>query len=251
MKIMLSSSEIFYLAMLNGSDEIFGIEDIYFGKTDDEIRELVKSTSKTCMKKKLCTTDFEDKVRVSDEHKKVIDMISFPDRFTEIILRNTRSRQSRRLFYAKGKEQIVLLEDEGVYSLCETVDELKTGLQVLFSEGCMVKAETGKFTITHDEMSAVHSGKKPKSGTVRALLRDKGIDRVTVQLAAEGMAGKAGYLSVTSIIGNHCESISYLADSGIALQIKITPKRDFSFEKVKCSAAKQTVAAFIGGDFYV
>ena len=48
-----------------------------------------------------------------------------------------------------------------------------------------------------------------------------------------------------------CQPAFSLADSGLALRMKWTRDRALNFAFVGCEAAKQTAAAFIGGDFYV
>ena len=55
MNTILTPGEISYLAMLIGADEVFGIPDIFFGKTDAEIRIMVENIAKDCLQNNLCT----------------------------------------------------------------------------------------------------------------------------------------------------------------------------------------------------
>ena len=256
MKTVVKSGELAYLAMLIGANELFGIPDIYFGKTDDEIKGLVNKSAKSCLQKGLYSVDFDGSRKLNLEILNTLNLVSFPEVVTEIVLRNTKTRQVRYLFFSKGSETAILKEENGDITICEPADlqQLKIGLHVLFAEGCMVKGESDKFSVLHDEFKTILGGNKPKSGAFRALLRDKGVDNVTSQLIAEAMAGRAGYFSATTIQmaqAHNCKSIFYVSDSGIVLQAKITPGREFLFESIGCEAAKQTAAAFIGGDFYV
>ena len=45
----LKANELLYLSMLCGANEVFGIPDVFHGKTDDEIKSLIDETAKICL----------------------------------------------------------------------------------------------------------------------------------------------------------------------------------------------------------
>jgi hypothetical protein len=256
MKTAVTPAEISYLAMLAGADEVFGIPDVYYGKTDGEIRAAVKTAEKTCLQKNLYTVDFNGNRNLSPAISETVALLSFPVQVTEIILRNTKCRQTRYLIFRKNGGGVILrVEDEG-FTVCGEgeLQALKTELRIFFAQGCMLRPGPESFTVTHAEAAAIRAGRRPKAGALRALLRDKGADDVTALLITEAMAGSAGYFSAVAVRPaqkQNCKSVFYLADSGVALQMKIDPERAVRFELTECGAAMRTAAAFIGGDFHV
>ena len=256
MNTIINPGELLFLSMLMGAHEVYGVPDIYFGKTDAEIKDMVKAAADSCRKKRWYSVDFSGENKMSLETEKLANVVSFSDKVTEIVLRNTKAKQSRYLFYTKDKNSIAFQENGNRNKLCVLADmlSLRIVLSVLFSEGCMVSGETESFTVTRSELQEIRSLNKNKPGALIALLRDKDIDTVTTKLIAEAASGRAGYFSATTvqILPTHgYSSIFYLADSGLVLQVRYTPNLGLTFERVSCHEAKQTAAAFIGGDFYV
>ena len=256
MNVVLNPGELLFLSMLTGAKEVFGIPDIYFGKTDEEIRYMVEPAATSCREKEWYSVSFDGDKKLSSEMEQVINRVSFADSVTEIVLRTTNAKQVRYLLYTKNRDTVVLQENESSNKLCVISDmfSLKTGLYVLFSQGCLVKGETEKFTVSRVELEEIRTAGKNKSGAFRALLREKNVDSVTTQLIAEATLGRAGYFSAATIQifpTQRYTSIFYVADSGLVFQVKRTPEGDLGFERVSCDVAKQTAAAFIGGDFYV
>ena len=256
MNAALNPGELLFLSMLAGAQEVFGIPDIYFGKTEAEIRDMVEPAAASCREKEWYSVSFDGDKKLSSEMEQVINKVSFADSVTEIVLRTTNAKQARYLMYTKNKGTVVLQENESINKLCIVSDmlSLKTGLHVLFSQGCLVKGETERFTVSRGELEEIRVEGKNKSGAFRALLREKNVDSLTTLLIAESTSGRAGYFSAATIQffpTQRYSSIFYVADSGLVFQVKRTPDGDLNFERVSCDVAKQTAAAFIGGDFYV
>jgi len=252
---VLNADELLYLSMLNGADEVFGIPDVFFGKTEDEIKTYIEEISGRCAHKKLYVTDFEGKIKLSEDLDNTIGVVSAPDTVTEAILRNTKSNQQRYLIYTKDKSKAVLYESGGEYFIIgeSKISEIHTGLRVLFADSCLIKSETSAFMVRQDEVNDIKTGNKTKKSIMRALMREKGVDETTALLISEGMAGNAGYFSATTVscIDNSVETVHFIADSGIVFQIAADTKHNLNFTVADTETARQTALSFFGGDMHV
>jgi len=251
----LKANELLYLSMLCGASEVFGLPDVFHGKTDDKIKVYVDDTAKACAIKGLCTADFEGKHSLSESVDAPVRAIATADTITEIVIRNTKARQQRYLLYYKGKDKIILFESGGDYFIADETELKKAyiALRILFADGCLLKPDTSSLTIAQDEIAEFNADKKSKLSGMRALMRDKGVDDITALLIAEGIAGRAGYFSAATINrnDNSVTAAGFLVDSGIALQISIDEKGSMRFAPVDNEMAMQTALSFLGGDFYV
>jgi len=251
----LKANELLYLSMLCGADEVFGIPDVFHGKTEDEIRAFIDETSKSCAEKSLYIADFEGENALCDSIGHTIRIIASADIATELILRNTKSRQQRYLIYSKGNERAILLESGGEYFIAEEMDlkKIHTGLQILFAKGCLLQAETDMFTVGQGELAEIYTGVKVKAAAMRALMREQCVDEMTALLMSEGLSGRAGYFSGTTInrVNNRMKTAFFLADSGIVLQLSTDEKRNLNITAAESEAAMQIALSYAGGDFYV
>jgi hypothetical protein len=249
------AAELLYLSMLCGADEVSGIPDVFHGKTDDEIKNFITETAKICENRNLYKVDFDGKMNLNESIDKTIRIIATADKFTEVIIRNTKKRQKRYLIYYKKDSRAVILESGGEYFITEEseFDKAFVSLDILFADGCLLKPETSVFMITKEEASDIRAGTKPKTSVMRALMREKGVDEVTALLVAEGMAGRAGYFSAMTLnhINNDIKAAVYIADSGLALQISADEKHNLNYTAVNTEEAKQNALSFMGGNFYV
>jgi len=256
---MLKADELLYLSMLWGAEEVYGIPDVFRGKTDDEIKNLVNEATRNCEDKGLLIADFEGKQHLNERLDATIRLIASSEKITELILRNTKARQQRYLIYYKGKERVILYESGGEYFITKESEfsRVHNGLDILFAHGCLLKPETTKFTITRDEIDdAEHETKsetKPKASVIRGLMRSKGVDEITALLVTEGIAGRAGYFSAVTLdhLNSDTKTAMFIADSGIVFQITTDEKRNVNYSSVENEAAKQTALSFVGGGFYV
>ena len=255
MTTALKANELLYLSMLCGADEVFGLPDVFHGKTDDEIKAYVDDTAIACADKKLCAADFEGRHNLNECVAATIRVIASADTITEIIIRNTRARQQRYLLYYKGKDKAILFESGGDYFIADETELEKAhiALRILFAKGCLLKLDVSSFAIAQEEIAEVCPSKKSRVSGMRALMRDKGVDDIAALLIAEGIAGRAGYFSAATIdrSDNSVVTAYFLADSGIVLQVATNVRGNMEFSSTDNEAALQTAQSFLGGDFYV
>ena len=248
MTSVLKANELLYLSMLCGANEIFGIPDIFHGKSDEEITVLVKKTSKACFTKGLIRSDFEGIRRLDNSVEKAISLVSAPSAFTELIIRKSKARHQRYLIYSKGKDRTVIFESGGEYFITENRELLAihTAMFVLFANGCLLDAEKRPLTISCSELSKMKTVKKQKSTIMRTLMKENGADEITASLIAEGMTGRAGYFSATKldILDKDIKTAFFLADSGVILRIESDSNHGICFSAIDSETALQTALSF-------
>ena len=88
---------------------------------------------------------------------------------------------------------------------------------------------------------------------MRALMHDKGVDKVTALLVTEGIAGCAGFFSAATVSrsDNSMQTAAFLADSGIVLKVAMDNRRNMVFSVVENTEAMREALAFFGGENHV
>ena len=252
---VLKANELLYLSMLCGAKEVFGLPDVFYGKTDYEIKKLVDETSESCAGKGLFSVDFDGKTKFNDEVGKFVKILATAEIVTELIIRNTNERQKRYLIYNKQKDRVIMFESGGEYFITgePELEKTCTGVQALFADIRINKTETSGFTITADEVAEIRAGLKPKSSIIRALMHDKGVDELTVSLVTEAIAGRAGYFSAVTVsrLNKDIATAVFIIVSGLVCQVSTDRKSSIHFTVVDNQQATQAALSFIGGDRHV
>ena len=249
---VLNASELLYLSLLFGAEEVFGLPDVFTGKTDDEIKKMIDETAVSCTEKELISVDFDGKMKLDESIDKAIGMIATADKVTELIYRNTDERQKRYLIYYKKEERVILYESGGEYFITgeSGFEKVYNGIKVLFADGHLMNSGLSGFKITADEVAEARAGAKPKSSIMRALMYDKGVDETTSTLVTNALAGRAGYFSAVTVdrLNNDIATAMFIVDYGLVCQVSSDRKSNNHYAAIDNETARQIALSFAGGN---